>query len=245
MEKSIKITLIIVLTVVFLVLISLYFVSQTTATNTVSANGQSTIKAVPDLVTIYFSVETKNTSAQLAKDANSEIVQKVKTGLINAGFNEDKLTTESFNVYPNYDWSSGKQTTNGYIATHSLKLELSTEEMDKLGSAVDAGVNAGALVNYINFELTEENQNKYKAEALKQAAEDAKIKAEAIASGLDKKLGRLVSTSNSDFGYSPWNVYSKSESASGVALDMQRVVSDISPSEEEISATVSVTYKLR
>ena len=88
-----------------------------------------------------------------------------------------------------------------------------------------------------------ENQNKYKAEALKKAAEDAKIKAESIALGLDKKLGRLVSTSNSQFGYNPWNIYSKVESA-GV-IDAKTIASNIQPSEQKISASVSVTYKLK
>ena len=39
------------------------------------------------------------------------------------------------------------------------------------------------------------------AEALQKAAEDAKEKAEAIALGLDRKLGGIVSTSSSDFNY--------------------------------------------
>ena len=47
------------------------------------------------------------------------------------------------------------------------------------------------------------------------AAQDAKVKAGAIAEGFDMKVGKLQSVSMSEFGYQPWNLYS---SRGGVAM---------------------------
>lgn len=245
MEKSIKITLIIVSAVIFLALIAGYLIFQVMPTNTVSANGEATIKAMPDLVSVYFSIQTEGKTAQEAKDENSEILENVVSELIKQGFERKEIVTENFNVYPEYNWINNKQQLIGYTSTRSLKLEIAIEDYEKIGEVIDAGVNAGALVNYINFELTQESQNMYKAEALKLSAEDAKTKAGAIAEGLGKKLGRLVSTSSSDFYYAPWNVYSSDLArAEDVGLAKQAVI-DIQPGERETSARISVTYKLR
>jgi uncharacterized protein YggE len=64
-----------------------------------------------------------------------------------------------------------------------------------------------ALVQGINFELSQELENQYRVEALKIASENAKIKVEVIVSGQDKKIGSLVSLRESNFYYIPWRVY--------------------------------------
>ncbi len=247
MDKSIKITLIIVSAVIFLSLVGIYSVFQIIPTNTVSANGEAVVKAMPDLVSIYFNIQTSGETAEEAKNKNSEILDEVITELIKQGFDREDITTEDFNVYPEYDWSEDTREIKGYTARHILKLELPIEDYDEIGDAIDAGVDAGALINYINFELTQESQNKYKAKALRLSAEDAQIKAEAIADGLGKKLGRLVSTSSSDFYYTPWRLYESSvEIQETINADLaKQAVSDIQPGEKEIRARLSVTYKLR
>jgi uncharacterized protein YggE len=120
---------------------------------------------------------------------------------------------------------------------------MSTSESDKIGTAIDAGVDAGAAISYINFELSPEKQNQYKSEAIKQAAEDARIKAEALANGVDKELGKLVSVSEGSFGYDPWRVYGAVSGASDAAM-AKEATTEIQPSEQEVSASVTVVYKL-
>ncbi|MCX8194401.1 MAG: hypothetical protein N3G19_03540, partial [Candidatus Pacearchaeota archaeon] len=69
MEKSVQITLIIVVAALILAGIGAYLVLQGKApTNTVSVQGQALIKADPDLVTVYFRAETNGSTAQEAKD---------------------------------------------------------------------------------------------------------------------------------------------------------------------------------
>jgi uncharacterized protein YggE len=166
--------------------------------------------------------------------------------LVSQGFEKNKVVTENFNVYEDCDWKDGYRTGEGFKATHAVSVELSIDEEDKLASVVDAGTDAGAMISYINFALTQEPQNKYKAEAMKLAAEDAKIKADSVAEGFGKNVGKLVSVQVNDFGYYPWNAYSSR--GMGMAEDaimVKEAVSNIQVGEKEISSTISATFKLR
>lgn len=210
----------------------------------VTVQGISTVKAMPDLITVYFNVETEGETTAEARDANSEIMNKLIDALVAEGFDRKEIITENFNVYQNYEWTENERIDNGFIATHSVRVELSIEEEDKIASVVDAGVDAGAMINYINFELTQESQNKYKAEAMKLAAEDAKVKADSVAEGFGKTAGKLVSVQVNDFGYYPWNVYSRGyETMDSVAV--KESVSNIQVGEEEVTASISASFKLR
>ncbi len=244
-DQSVQMTLIIVGAVVLLALAGGYAVFQMMppSGNVVSVQGNSQIKAIPDLVTVYFSVETKGTDAKDAKDKNAEIVDAVVTNLVKAGFERADIVTENFNVYPEYSWMNSQQKILDYKATHNIRVEMPTSESDKIGDAIDAGVDGGALISYINFELTVAKQNEYKALAFKQAAEDATIKAQALASGVGKKLGKLVSISSNEFYYQPWRMYSNDAMASGGA-EAKAAATTIQPGEQDVNAQVSVSYKI-
>lgn len=246
-NNAIVITSIISGVVLLIALLAMFsFSNASPSTDVVTVNGMSTIKATPDLITVYFTIETNGTTSSNAKNAHDLILDKLKSNIVDNGFEETDLKTESFNIYPNTYWDGKQQRQNGYKAYHSLKIELSVDQLDKLTSLVDAGVNAGAGISYINFELTQESQNKYKAQALKEASEDAQTKADAVASGFGKEAGKLVSVSVSDFGYYPWNVYTSR--GTGIAEDSATVkveVANIQPSEQEISASVSATFRLQ
>lgn len=248
MHNSIKVTLIIAATVLVIAAMAMSVFNGANPYNqrTISVQGQSQLKVLPDLATVYFSIETNASTAVAAKDKNAEITDALITALVKKGFERKDITTENFNVYPDYSWENGKQESRGFKATHSVKVEMPAEETSKLGDAVDAGINAGALVSYINFELSQEKQNQYKAQALNEATTDARIKAEAIASGLGKKLGDIASVSDSSFDYYPWRAYQNTLSvaedyAGGTA---KAAVSSIQPGEQDVNARISVAYRL-
>ena len=244
MDKSVQITLIIVGGFILLALLGFIALNNLSPTsNTVTGNGEAIVKTVPDLVGVYFNVETKGATSEEATSKNSVIVDDLITSLVKEGFERKDIQTLSFNVYPDYSWINNNQKLNGYRATHQIRVELSTSDSGKIGDVIDASVGAGAGISYINFELSQVKQNEYKAEALKLAAEDAKIKASAIAEGLNKKLGNLVSTSSNNFNYNPWNLYTAS-SDSGIA-EAKRATTNIQPGEQEISASVTAIFKLR
>jgi len=245
LDKSVQITLIIVVGIIILAILGyVIFSSIIPQSNTISVNGYSEIEAFPDLVGVYFNIETQGSTSEEATKENSEIVEELKDSLVMKGFDREDIKTQNFNVYPDYDWINGRRVEKGYKATHSLKLELSTDDTSKIGLVIDAGVEAGSGISYINFELTKEKQNEYKAQAIKQASEDARIKAEAMAQGLGQELGKLVSVSDSGFDYYPWRIYGAVEGASDVAI-AKEATTDIQPGEQKITARVSAVFKLK
>lgn len=245
-NSSIIITGIICAVVLIMFLIIFFSVrsSVSSSQNTVNVEGFSTISVAPDLLTVYFNAETEGETASEARDKNSKITNALITSLVLLGFDEKEIFTENFNIYPNYEWKNNQRIENGYKATHSLKIEISSEESNRLGDIIDAGVNSGANINYINFELSQDLQNEYKAQAIELAAKDARVKAEAVASGFGKSVGKLVSVQVSDFNYYPWRAYSGGEIMEDQAV-IKEAVADIQPSERDVNARIYATYKLR
>ncbi len=243
MQKSVQITLIIVAAAIILAIIGIVAFKYNGTSNTIQVSGQATAKVSPDLISVYFNVDTKGTTSQLAEDANSVIVNKLKDNVVVLGFKETDLTTENYNIYPEYDYSNGQRLT-GYRATHSLKIEISSEQKSKVSSVIDAGTNAGAGISYINFELSPSLQQSAKTQAIKNASDDARVKAEALAQGFNKNLGRLVSVSLNEFNYYPWPIYASKDSGTSGAAEAKTAVSSITPSNQEVSASVTAVYKL-
>lgn len=239
-SNSVLITLIILIGIFIFSAAAMVYLNSTVYAKTVSSTGISTIKVMPDLISIYFNVQTDGKTSSEANDKNSEITNKMKNSLLDLDFEEKEIQTQGFSIYPNYDWQSGTQKIKSYTATHSVVLKIPLDKKEKIGNALDAGIEAGAGISYINYELTEENQNKYKAEAIKKASEDLRIKAAAIAEGAGQKLGKLVSISTDEFNYVPWLAVSD-----GVTKESSsEIAAKITPSEQEISARVTGVFRL-
>jgi uncharacterized protein YggE len=255
MGKNNAIVITIIISVVILILAGLFLFAFKpmgySSGKTVTVQGISDIKVMPDLVTVYFNIETKGKTSANATAANSAIYDNLVEEIIMAGFEEDDIKTESFNVYPETYWDpdTGKSTTEGYIANHYVKVELSSDKMTEISSVIDAGVNAGAGVSYINFELTQESQNEYKIQALKEASKDAMLKADSIASGVGKEVGDLVSIQTSDFGYYPWNVYTSSVSGGAYREDdvmmAKEAAVNMQPGDQDVTASITATFNLK
>jgi len=250
LDNSVKITIIIVLAVLILAFMVIYLFKSAIfpydIKNKITVEGVATVDAVPDLVAVYFNIETQGNTSSEAKDANAEIVDNLETELIKLGLERKEITTQNYNIYQDYDWINGRRTEKGFKAVHTIRIELKSDKLDLVGDVVDAGVDAGAGINSINFELSQELQNEYKAQAMKLAAQDAKIKAESVAEGFNKKVGDLVSTSINDFGYYPWSIYSYAGGSMAEERDLAKeATTSIQPGEQEITARISAVFEMK
>jgi hypothetical protein len=220
----------------------MYLVPKTSSDKTISVTGTALKSVPPDKVMIYLQVQTRsNTSANEAKDLNANISDTVLTSLLKVGVDRSNIETGGFSVGPEYDWTQDKgQVLKGYVAMNSMTITLT--DFNNAGKIVDAGVDAGALVNYINYDLSVSKQNEYKALVLADASKDAKAKAESIASGLSKSLGDLVSVSASEYNYAPYPLYRSMEA--GGTSDAKQVATNLPSKNIDVTATVSVVYQI-
>lgn len=213
---------------------------------TVSAQGMSTIKVVPDQVSVNINVETKNTTALLAQEANKVISDALLFELVKIGFKSDELKFVNFNVYEDFDWNNGDRTSKGFVVSQQLVVK--TDQTSRVPSIVDAAIRSGALVSYIDFQLSDAKQSEIKNKALEEASKDAMAKASAIAAGQGKRLGGLVSIKNQDipiFGPYRYYDYAMGASAEMNAVQAKSAAINIAPNEQEITASIIAEYKIR
>jgi uncharacterized protein len=209
--------------------------------STVETNGVASVKTLPDKVSINIGIETLDDSAELAKNENAKISEKAMVALLKIVDKKD-IQTENFNIYEEFDWNEGTRKSRGFKVTNTLKVQ--TEDFDEVGKIVDAAINAGATgINGVYFEISEERTAELKKEVLEKASKDAREKAEAIAAGLNSKVGKVISVSTSDYGYNPYPIYMAKAEDSAVGL--REAVTNIAPTELDVSANVHVTFELK
>ena len=238
-----KNTIPIVVVIIFLLVAGfLFYNSSNTEATTINVNGQSTIKAGADEVSVYVGIETTEKTSEESKNANAKISDNVLVALKTAGIPEGDIETNSYYIYPEYDWSNNKQDLTGYRISNVLKI--TTKDFDKVGAIVDSSVDAGATtMQSINFELSQDKQNEVKTQAISKATEDAKVKAEATAQGLNARLGKVKTVTIQDYNYYPFPIYASAEG--GAALDIKEVArTAIQPSSLDVSSTVNVVFEI-
>ena len=212
-----------------------------TATVTVSASG--TIKLVPDKATVYFGVTSQEATAELAQAKNSEAVQKVMDVLIERGIEDKSIRTTNYSMYPQYDYSAdGEQRIIGYVVYTNMSVQ--DQNIDDLGKLLSACVAAG-INNVDNVSFLCSGYDEAYSQALTQAVEASRAKAETLASAAGKKLVEAVSISE---GWQDVSArYGKSVNTSAMfseaAMDTAGPV--IQPGESEITANVTVTYSMK
>lgn len=224
------------------IIVALFIYSEERGT-TVTTDGSALVKVQPDLVVVYIQAQSTDKTTQGATSKNEKIVDDTTLSLMRSGFSREEIQTEQFSIYPNYDYDKGKQELTGYTASQNIKVE--TADLKKTAAIVDAAVSAGALINSINFELTLENQNNYKAQLLEKATQDARVKAESIARGLGKSVRGVVSVSTNTYDYYPFPVFKADAMAgTGGVEEAREAAASITPRQLEINAAVSVTFRI-
>lgn len=247
MKKELNTTAILVSVIIIAgVLLSIWLVSSmfggSLTGQTIQAMGDAELTAMPDEASVYLQVQTKAKTATEAKDENSKVMEAVLENLDKIGIAKENIETENFNIYEDFDWNEGKQTSKGFVASNNIKI--STKDFEIIGKIIDAGADEGALINSINFELSNKQENEYKAMVLAEASQDAKMKAESIAQGLGKDLGDLVSVASSDFGWTPYPVY-RGMATPADAGEAKAAATNIEPQKLDVTASVTVVYEIK
>ena len=211
--------------VCIIIIVAVMKVDQVQADNTLTVSGNSEISVKPDVAYVYAGIVTEAVTAAEAQSLNAEKTNKLMEVLNN-------FETENYNLYPkyNYDKETGESSVYAYRVEHSLKITV--EDLEDVGNIADLAVKNGAnKINRIDFNLIDP---KTKEPVQKVSAEMAEEKAEAMAKAMGVKLKDVKSVSESSYNYRPYVAYAES-----AAMDLK-----IAPEDVEVSASVSVVYKI-
>lgn len=244
MKKITKVILGIIAFVVVLAICAVIIYFAHSNQPTVSAQGTSTLNVQPDEISISVAIETQSMNVQTAQKQNINLTNIVISALENMGINESNIQYSSYSNYPNSVWNGQSYVNNG--STVEQDLIIKTMNFSNTLDVINSVVNNGALVQSISFDLSDQKQNEYKNQALQAASEDARGKAESIANGQNMNLWSLVSVSSDDFNYVPLPIYSAAAGASAMNSNakVEQVAANISPSELQVSESVTVEYRL-
>jgi len=212
-------------------------------TRLISVSGTITKTASPELAYVTMSVETLDKSASKSQSDNAVIAAKVMEALKNTGIGEEDIETASYNVREDFQWNETlrKSESIGYRTTNSI--QATVRDLSKVGGVIDVAVQAGAnSISGVSFALTKETQSQLRTMALMEAAENAREKAQSIATGLGISVGTVYSASENSSYSTPYYAKSYAMDASGAA---ESAPTPITPGDIEFSATVSVQFEIQ
>jgi len=202
--------------------------SPTTRGITVTGSGKVTV--FPDQAGFTFGVENQAGKASDALAQTNSDMQKLIDALQQAGVKDKDIQTSQISLSPNYD-ENGQRIT-GYTASNSVT---ATTSIGNAGTLVDAAVSAGAT-NVDGPNLSRSNQDALYRDALRSAVDDARSRAEALASASGVSLGAVISVHEND-SYSP----------GPIAYDMAATAASPAPIKagtQDVEASVTVTFAI-
>ncbi len=201
----------------------------------VDGNGES--RTSPDFAELSVAIETNGATAEEAANRNAALAGKVTAALKSKLGDKGKISTSGYSLNPEYDQRPGheKPTITGYTAQNSIIVE--TGAIDLVGALIDSSISAGAnRVDYLNF--TVKNDVKARTEAITIATRDAKAQADALASALGVKLGKVLkATTLAEARPIPMQ-------RMPMAMAATRAATPVEPGEVTVSATVSLTFEI-
>ena len=156
----------------------------------VRVSGQGTISVKPDQFKLSISVSTQGATAQEASDMNAAqtdaVIGKVTAILGGTG----DLRTIGYSVNPVYRASSNPPVIIAYSATNSL--EVTCNNLALAGRVIDTATQAAVTtVSSLRFLIRDAEPTRLAA--MKAATQQARIRADALAGGLNLRVGAILS----------------------------------------------------
>lgn len=203
----------------------------------IAVEGTGTYSLAPDQASVEFSVETNAKTVQLAQAENAQKASQLSAALSRQGiYNKDIQSTYSMRpVYDNKDYSK----ITGYVAEN--RFHVVVNDIGKLGEVMDAAMANGATqVSSVSYGLKDEKSARN--EALRLAVQDARSKADVIASALGVKIIgiRLATEQGTNMGR-----YELAAARMMKAGSNDAAPTPVAPGTIDFNANVHVEYQIQ
>lgn len=152
-------------------------------------NGEGLVKRAPDRAWVTIGAESRARTAQEAQRLNTDAMTAVNERIKAAGIPADAIQTTGYNLQPEFDYVNGKQTLRGYVARNQVQVRV--DALAKTGDVIAAAVATGATsVSGVRFDL--KDREAVEREALRVAVQDARLRANAAATGAGVSIDRVI-----------------------------------------------------
>jgi uncharacterized protein len=208
--------------------------------NTVTAQGNGTVSAIPDQAVMSFSVSTQAKDAKAALDKVSGKASRISSAIKKAGVADKDIQTTNVSVDAQYANSTGPRQPAiiGYQA--QLSVTAKVRDLASLSKVIGAASSAGVdNISGPTFSIAEDST--YRQQAIAKAVDDARTTASAMAKAAGKSLGDVVSVT-SNRGYTPTPLgYTDYTAAAPKAADAV----PIQNGQLDVTADVTVVFALK
>jgi hypothetical protein len=245
-----------------------YIGSQYPSGNIITVTGEGEVFAVPDIAEISFSVNEEAATLPKAQEAAALKMNAAIDYLKSQGIDEKDIKTTNYSANPRYEyrdtaeiqpiyyegstdaagigtmtyppvWNGGDtRVLVGYDVSQTISVKV--RDTNKAGELI-AGVTSKGITDIYGPNFTIDDEDELQREARQDAIKDARAKAKELADDLGVRLVRVVSFNENGGGYYP--MYAKAE----MAMDSLTapVAPNITPGENRIAASVTITYEIR
>lgn len=218
-------------------------------TRTITVKGNGKVTARPDYVILTMSLEAKDKEYDKAMDIASEQLVGLGDSLAAVGFDREAVKTTNFNVNANYENCKDKQGSyqrvfRGYVCRHQLKLAFDFTP-ERLSQALTAAAACLARPE-LDIVFTVKDPSAVSDALLREAAADARKKAELLCEASGVQLGQLLTI---DYNWGELNIHS--DTRYNIAEDCVRATAmsaramEIEPDEIDVRDTAAFVWEIR
>lgn len=219
---------------------------------TISVTGEGEVFAKPDIATISFAVNAKESDAAKAQSKSADSVNAIMGYLKEKGVAEKDIKTLGYNLSPWYEnnpivctqWgcpSAGEPKLLGYEVTQTV--EVKVRNTGDVGMLI-GGVGELGATNVNGPTFTIDDDSVLKAQARDEAVAEAKAKAEKLAAQLGVRIVRMSSFWEDEsmpfYGYGMGSGAEMMKASADVAA-----VPEIPTGENTITSRVNISYEVK
>jgi uncharacterized protein len=208
---------------------------------TVSVSGHGSVNVPPDTASVNIGVDVIKPTLGEAQETATAQATAVIEAFEAAGIAPDDIQTDYFSVNILRDYSENADPTliTGFEIINQLRVTV--RDTEQLGELLDAAVNAGANSIYgVTFYV--DDQTAAASEARVEAVEDARTKAEELASAAGMTLGPVVAVSE---GTTPIISPIYGMARGGGGMGMAESATPVEPGSTTVAVDVMMTFELR
>ena len=205
---------------------------------TITVSGIGRVSVRPDIADLRLGVTVTEPTVDAARDASARIQNAVNARLTGLGIAERDLRTAIVSVQPQYDYSqqSAPPRLVGYQFSNLVAVTL--RDIEKVGDAIDAALAAGATtIDQISFRV--EDQSGAETKAREAAVADARSRADTLAAAAGVAIAGVAAILEGGAGPIP-----DPRPFERMAMAAKDAGTPIEPGENEVTASVTVTYLL-
>jgi uncharacterized protein len=205
---------------------------------TLQVTGQAEVSETPDRVYIDIGVSTQARESQAAAAQNAGRVATVIAAVKRAAGAGAQLTTAEYSVSPNYNYprEGGAPVLVGYAVSNVVRVRL--DDLRKVGAVIDAATEAGSNnVQNVRFALRDEESPR--RQALREAAQNARQDAEALAGALGLEVVRVLAVDEQGGGVRQPLAYPRV-----MKMAVAAAPTPVEPGTIDVNAAVTLTVEV-